>query len=151
MKRKYLKFVILIAVMTASGLGTYHAYHVNEVTDDALLAENLEALSNPEAPDWDDEYDVKGDPDGKCIKFTSEHNVCPERGEPPVKHGKHCDIVTYKVVEGGYTYKKKRVIAAKVAFYSKWKDEYKRCKSGYTKHGLDEIITPPETDHTYAD
>lgn len=148
-----MKSTIVVVAVAASSLGAWRAYSAYEVTDNTLLVENIEALSEVSDPGAGpfDKYDVKGEKNGKCIKFTSTHAPCPDRGPNPPKHGRRCDIVTYSKVEGGYTYKKKQVSAPEVMFYDKWKDEYGKCPPTYTRYGMSTNVTTPDQEHSYAD
>lgn len=50
MKKNFLKSTIVVVAVAASSLGAWRAYDAYEVTDNTLLAENIEALSNPGDP-----------------------------------------------------------------------------------------------------
>lgn len=45
MKKNFLKSTIVVVAVAASSLGAWRAYDAYEVTDNTLLAENVEALS----------------------------------------------------------------------------------------------------------
>lgn len=45
MKKNFLKSTIVVVAVAASSLGAWRAYNAYEVTDNTLLAENIEALS----------------------------------------------------------------------------------------------------------
>lgn len=47
MKKNFLKSTIVVVAVAASSLGAWRAYDAYEVTDNTLLAENIEALSEP--------------------------------------------------------------------------------------------------------
>lgn len=153
MKKFLLKSTILGVAVGVSGLGAWRAYNAYEMTDNTLLVENIEALSEASEPGASpfDMYDVKGEKNGKCIKFTSTHAPCPQRGSNPPNHGEKCDIITFSKVEGGYTYQKKQVGALVVVFYEKWKDAYGRCPSTFTKYDIHTPVPIPNQEHTYAD
>lgn len=143
-------FALPLVAVCAGVFLAFENYQLSNESN-ALLAENVEALSNQESPAWNDKYEVKGEKNGQCVKFESTHSPCPERGKKPIYHGKNCDIVTYSKVMSGYTYKKKWVNALEVCLYDKWKDEYGRCSPGYTKYGLGVEVPVPPQEHTYAD
>lgn len=148
-----MKSTIVVVAVAASSLGAWRAYSAYEMTDNTLLVENIEALSEVSDPGAGpfDMYDVKGEKNGKCIKFTSTHTPCPERGSNPPKHGRRCDIVTFSKVEGGYTYKKETVSAMFVMFYDQWEDKYGKCPSTYTRYDIDTPVPTPDQEHSYAD
>jgi len=53
MKKNFLKSTIVVVAVAASGLGAWRAYNAYEVTDNTLLVENIEALSDPGDPGLD--------------------------------------------------------------------------------------------------
>lgn len=146
-----LKSTLAVVAVATSCLGAWKAYKVYGIHDTSLLMENLEALTlDGDAGALDDMYEVKGDKNGKCIKFKSFHSVCPERGSQPEKHGDKCEIVTYTTENGGFTYEKKMVNTFLTPFYDKWESKYGRCPNTYTRYDLEATVLPPPTEHTYA-
>ncbi len=155
MRKTNKKTTLVVTVAAFAAVFAWEAYDSHKSACESLLAENINALSDDinslDTPDFNDTYYVKGDKKGKCIQFTSNRNICPERGTPPDKHGSKCEIITYSAEEVGNTYEKKAVYAFQVAFYDKWKSEYGRCPSSSTEYGLHVTPETPASEHTYAE
>lgn len=156
MKKIILKSTLVVTAVAFSYFGTwkaFDAYNISNVDNNSMLFENIEALSSGSDVEGPlDLYDVKGKAIGKCIKFTSTHAVCPERGPQSYgKHGKRCEIITYSSEDAGKIYKKIQVRALFVCNYDKWGDEYGKCPSGSTSYKLKEEVTVPTPEHTYED
>ena len=153
MKKTNLKSALIVAAIAFSCFGAWKAfdtYNNSNVDNNSMLFENIEALSSgSDVEGLLDIYDVRGDERGICVKFTSTHAACPERGTDSNKHGRNCEIITYSYDKVGVIYEKKQVKAWRVPFNDKWRDEYGKCPSGSTSYKLDEEVTVPAPEHTY--
>ena len=138
---KMKKFALsLVAVAACTGAFRAYESYQQSGESDALLAENVEALSNAE---WDDMYDVRGDKNGKCFKYTHTDAPCTKHTD--------CVVTNYTLVPGGYTYQKIQVKAIVAWRYYKWTESYGRCPSGYTRYGINESVKELPAEHNWVD